>query len=194
MPPGGGVARFLFALCSTEKKKKKKNFSFFFFRRLMERCSQRCLCCLCWRSLLLPRRTLWTMTLSCRRRSRATARMSHCRLHRAISSAFFPTVRTLRSITTCSPSTPGARQEVNLLVPFSYERRDDDNNEDQGFECGPDIRLLIDGEVVAHTEAAGGNYPQRGNAHFKVKVSLTSNGITHAIRVAVPRQRRVRHL
>lgn len=78
------------------------------------------------------------------------------------------------------------RADVKILVPFRYNRRDDEVNEDVGYECGPEVRLKIDGQVVAHSEAkyvdGGKKYPKAGEGYFKVKVSLTK-GTQHSYTV-----------
>jgi hypothetical protein len=67
------------------------------------------------------------------------------------------------------------RAELDVFVPLTWIRRDEKFNEKQ-TSCAPEFRLLIDGEVVAHTESSATDdqhYPRDGEAEFKVKVSLT---------------------
>jgi hypothetical protein len=76
------------------------------------------------------------------------------------------------------------RSDVKFLVPFRYVRRDDEITKPIGYECGPEVRLKVDGQVVAHTKAhyeeGGQRYPRHGEGYFKVKVSV-ANGVTHKV-------------
>jgi hypothetical protein len=78
-----------------------------------------------------------------------------------------------------------SRVDVKFLVPFAWRRRDEKLVEKQ-VDCGPEIRVKIDGEVVAHTDASGGSasdsvhFPVAGEAEFKLKVSVTK-GIVHKL-------------
>jgi hypothetical protein len=68
------------------------------------------------------------------------------------------------------------RADVELLIPYAWIRRDEKFNEAQ-VSCAPELRLLVDDEVVAHTDTtydpAGHHYPRDGEAEFKVKISVT---------------------
>jgi len=77
------------------------------------------------------------------------------------------------------------RAEVEVLVPYAWLRRDEKFNEFQ-VSCAPELRLLVDDEVVAHTDTtydpAGHHYPRDGEAEFKVKISVTEAAI-HSLAV-----------
>jgi len=70
------------------------------------------------------------------------------------------------------------RAEAKILVPFSYFRLDEKFNEKQ-VSCAPEIRLLVDNEIVAHTDGHynpnGVHWTQNGEGEFRAKLSLTKH-------------------
>jgi hypothetical protein len=81
-------------------------------------------------------------------------------------------------------TTPNSESKRNVLevrdvhkytVPFQYLRSDEDINDGQ-LSCAPEIRVSIDGEVVAHTDGryveGGQTWPASGEGVFRFKVSL----------------------
>jgi hypothetical protein len=64
---------------------------------------------------------------------------------------------------------------TSTLCRSSYLRNDEDINDGQ-LSCAPEIRVSIDGEVVAHTDGryveGGQTWPASGEGVFRFKVSL----------------------
>jgi hypothetical protein len=71
-----------------------------------------------------------------------------------------------------------ARDTIKFKVPFRYVRSDEDINDGQ-LSCAPEIRVVVDGEVVAHTDArykeGGQTWPALGEGVFRFKASLARN-------------------